>query len=236
MTVGAYYYFSKPSAEIEKPQSVINYVEASTGRGEVKTLFLPDNTKVTLNADSRVKYPDAFASDIRLIELQGEAIFDVVPAVDLPFVVKTKLTEVKVLGTVFDVKAYEEDELLLISVASGKVAVEMNDRQTQLKDNEQLRFTKSTGTQEVLSIEAGKYLSWVEGKLYFFRTPIREVVNMLNRRYPQIDIQLAKGNYTNMISGEHDNKSLDAVLQSIAYSTGLKYKKTGNNTMLLYKE
>ena len=72
-------------------------------------------------------------------------------------------------------------------------------------------------------------MSWTEGTLYFHRTPIREVVNMLNRHYPQTDIELAEGDYSSiLISGKHYNKRLEAVLTSITYSTGLKYKKLGN--------
>jgi hypothetical protein len=65
--------------------------------------------------------------------------------------------------------------------------------------------------------------------------PLHEVVNMLNRYYPETEIELAEGEYTNLISGEHDNASLDAVLTSIIYSTGLHCKKQGNKYTIYNK-
>jgi len=95
-----------------------------------------------------------------------------------------------------------------------------------------VKLDRSTGNFEKLTIDAGKYLAWTDGTLYFHRTPIREVINTLNRYYPQANIELAEGEYSHLISGEHDNKRMEAVLTSIIYTTGLKYKKTGNKIIL----
>ncbi len=219
----------------QQPVKIVQTVETSTGRGEMKTVFLPDHSKVTLNANSSIKYPAEFASNERMVELQGEALFDVTPNPDCPFYVSTKDVKVKVLGTVFDVKAYHEDNLLLVSVASGKVAVDAKDAQMKLTKGEQMKLDKSTRESVKLPIDAEKYLSWTEGTLYFNRTPIREVVNMINRHYPQTDIILSEGEYNNMISGEHDNKSVESVVASIIYSTGMKYKQE-KDKIILYKD
>ncbi len=224
-----YFILEKTSQEV-----VVQYVEVQTERGEIKTFYLPDNTKVTLNANSSIKYPAAFVIDKRLIEMKGEVLFDVTPDTGQPFVVMTGKTKVEVLGTVFDIKAYEEDNLMLISVESGKVAVDISGKQTLLEKNEQLKFDKTTGKLLKLNIDAEKFISWVDKTLYFNHTPIQEVVNTLNRYYPQWGIELENGNYPNLISGEHDNKSIEAILTSIAYSTKLKYKKE-NKKIIIYQ-
>ena len=222
------YLYLKPKTE----QSVVRYVETFTRRGEIKTVLLPDRTEVTLNAGSRIKYPENFTDDERSIELYGEAVFNVTSDPTRPFTVKTENMNVKVVGTVFNVKAYSDDLVSSVSVVSGKVEVGLNDGKVMLEPNRQLKMDKATGNIETMTIDAGNYLSWMNGKLYFYRTPIREVVNILNRHYPDIDVVLAAGEYANVISGEHDNMNAEELLKHIVDVSGLKCKKTGKKYTL----
>ena len=217
---------------LKPKQIVVQYIEAVTPRGEIRTVILPDQTKVTLNAGSRIKYPDRFTGDERSVELCGEALFDVTPNPARPFTVKTENMGIRVLGTVFNVKEYEDDMVPSVSVASGKVEVNFADGKALLKPNQQVKIDKATGNFEKLIIDADKCLSWRDGALYFHRTPIREVVNILNRHYPQMDIELAEGEYSNLISGKYINVPSEDILESIIYSTGLHCKKRGNKIVL----
>jgi ferric-dicitrate binding protein FerR (iron transport regulator) len=221
----------KPRTE----QIAVQYVEKTTKRGEIITVVLPDHTEVTLNAGSRIIYPTHFTGDERSVELYGEALFDVTSDPARPFTVKTEKMNVKVVGTVFDVKDYNEDGLSSVSVASGKVEVALAGEKLLLEQNQQVTMYKATGNFEKMTIDAGNYLSWTEGTLYFYRTPIREVINILNRLYPQVDIELAEGEYSNLITGKHDNITSDNIIKGIAYAAGLKCKKAGNK-YTLYNE
>jgi len=227
--VPAVYHYLKPKTE---QVVVVQYVEAVTGRGEIKTVVLSDDTKVTLNAESRMIYPDSFTDDERSVVLSGEALFEVVSDPDRPFTIKTENMKISVLGTVFCVKEYANDELATVSVASGKVEVDLAGGKALLEKNQQVKMDKTTGNFEKWTINADKYLSWTDGTLYFHRTPLREVVNMLNRHYPQVEIVLAEGEYPNLISGEHDNRRVEAVLTSIVFTTGLKCKISGNKYII----
>ena len=233
--------FVKPKTE----QVAIQYIIEATQRGEIKTIVLPDQTKVTLNVESRLKYPDVFAGE-RSVELQGEAIFEVTPDSERPFTVATADMNVRVLGTVFDVKAYPDDELLMVSVASGKVEVGLRGEMGKtgktggnsyilLGKNHQVKIDKTTGKSEKLIIDAEEYLSWTDGTLLFHRTTVRDAVNMLNRYYTQLIFELAQGEYPDLITGEIDPKKVGMTLEPIFRSFGLKYKKTGNK-ILLYHE
>ena len=230
LLIPATYLLLKPIAE-----PTVLYVEEHTGRGEIKTVFLPDQTEVTLNAGSRIKYPANFTEDERSVELAGEALFNVTSDPTRPFIVKTENMNVRVVGTVFDVKEYANDLSLSVSVASGKVEVDLDGEKLILEQNQQMKMDKSTGMFEKLTIDAGKYFSWTDGILYFYRTPICEVVNMLNRHYPQTEVELAEGEYSFLITGEHNSKRLEVVLTSIVYSTDLKCKKT-KDKYILYSE
>ena len=225
-----YLYRKSPTAQI--PQ----YVNEITLKGEIRTILLPDRTEVTLNAESHIIYPAHFAGDERAVELYGEALFNVTPDTERPFTVKTENMKIKVVGTVFGIKEYADDLTASVSVASGKVAVAMghdplsSNTPLLLERDQQVKLEKATGIYEKTIFDADKYLSWTDGTLYFNRTPILEVVNMLNRRFPQVNIRLAEGDYSMIqISGEHDNvHTIEDILNSISYITGLKYKKEKN--------
>ena len=209
----------------------VQYVEAVTGRGEIKTIVLPDQTKVTLNAESRLTFPAVFANE-RSVELQGEAIFDVTHDNNRQFVVTTADMNVRVLGTVFDVKAYSEDKFTMVSVVSGKVEVNLPGGKALLEKNNQVKMNKTTGGFEKLAIDAEKYLSWTNGMLLFNDTPIHEVVNMLNRSNSQMVFELVEGEYPILITGRLDTKMLGTRLDDVMLSFGLKYKKTGAKIIL----
>ena len=95
--------------------------EISVNHGEHKQVTLPDGTVVHLNAGTVMRYPTEFTSDIRLVEMEGEAFFNVMRDEGKPFIVRTRQADVKVLGTSFNVKAYQEDELMAVSVRTGKL-------------------------------------------------------------------------------------------------------------------
>lgn len=210
------------------------YTEVRVKNGEHKRVMLPDGTKVILNAGSFMKYPECFSEDCRRIEMDGEAFFEVVPDKDKPFIVSTKDANVKVLGTSFNVKAYDVDELISVSVRSGKVQVDMADAMMRLLPDEQLVFSRENGEIQKRNESAHHATVWIDGGLYFNKTPIRSVVKELERRY-NCKIELS-GNtpYDNYIYGEHDNKSLESVLKSIRYSTDIKYRMEGDK-IILYK-
>ena len=223
------YHFLKPTTE----QPPLQYVETVTQRGEIRTILLPDRTQVTLNAGSRIIYPIRFSGDERKVELYGEALFDVTSDPERPFMVKTEIMNIRVVGTVFNVKSYSDDLSSSVSVASGKVEVGLADSKVLLEPNQQIKMEKSTGYFEKTTFDSGKYLSWTDGQLYFDRTPIREVINILNRHYPQVEIVLSEGEYADLITGQHKSVyPVEDILRTIIYSTGLKCKKAGNRYTL----
>ena len=228
--IPAAYYFSKPKTE----QIAVRYIEESTLRGEIRTVILPDNSTVTLNAGSALKYPESFRVSVRSVELYGEALFEVTSDPVRPFTVKTEKMNIKVVGTVFDVKEYADDRAASVSVVSGKVEVGMVGARVTLEQNQQVKIDKTTGNHEKTTIDAGNQLLWTNGTLYFHFTPIQEVIQVLNRHYSQVEIKLAEGDYSTIqISGKYENiYTAEEILNSIVYITGLKCKKTGNKFTL----
>ncbi|MBQ8520456.1 MAG: FecR domain-containing protein [Bacteroides sp.] len=209
------------------------YLEASTTYGERKQVTLPDGTSLVLNSCSKVRYPNCFVADERKVELQGEAYFKVHRNPEHPFIIITSRFDVRVLGTSFNVRSYEADELVSVNVESGKVQVDMPDAMMRLRSKEQLQLNTQTGNFSKAFVDR-KVALWRRGTLCFSQTPIRDVAKELERIY-RCKITFAEGqSFDNLITGEHDNPNLEAVLRSIEYTSGIHYKKNGNN-ILLYK-
>ena len=215
-------------------EKVLTYTEVHVKNGEHKRIILPDGTSVTLNAGSYLRYPREFITDVRRIEMNGEAFFEVTRDEEKPFLIHTKDADVKVLGTSFNVKAFDMDEQWTVSVQTGKVQVDLPEAMMRLLPDEQFVMDKTKGEFQKRNEDARLSTVWIKGGLYFNRTPIRTVVNELVRMYNRT-IEFAPGaEYDDYIYGEHDNKSLEAVLKSIQYSTDIKYR-IENDKIVLYK-
>ena len=211
----------------------VTLAEVTTSFGEKRQVTLPDGTLLVLNSCSQVRYPERFVGDSREIELEGEGYFRVARNEKMPFIVKTKRLDVRVLGTRFDVKSYSTDEIVSVSVESGKVQVDLPEAMMRLTAKEQVLINTVSGEYNKRREERTMAV-WRKGNLRFNSTPIHDVAKELERMY-NCRITFAEGqNFDNLISGEHDNKSLDAVLQAVEYTSGIHYKRMGN-MIQLYK-
>ncbi|MDR1980920.1 MAG: FecR domain-containing protein [Tannerellaceae bacterium] len=220
-------YAPKGEAEKETPYTAIR-VE----KGMQEQKMLADGTHVILNAGTSFSYPERFDKDSRMIRLNGEAFFDVAQDRHKPFIVQTQHATIRVIGTAFNVKAHEEDEFISVTVEKGKVQVETEEAMMQISPGEQFWLDKTTLEIHKKRENTAFVKSWISGGLYFNKTPIQSVINELGRRY-NCSISFGKGKLRNeYISGEHDNKTLEAVLNSIYYTTGIKYRKEADNIVL----
>jgi len=130
-----------------KNDAVVNRIEIMTQKGVRKQFDLPDGTKVWLNAGSKLSYDNSMNDgDVRSVNLEGEAFFDVVKDVHRPFFIVTKEISIKVLGTAFNVKAYPEENKTETTLLRGSIELVVNERPKEkfmLKPNEKLAVTKN---------------------------------------------------------------------------------------------
>jgi len=221
---------------LDRPQSVVAYAEKISAKGEKKNLLLADGTKVILNSDTKLIIPSNFNKEERIVEMEGEGFFDVTPNPAKPFIIKSGEARVKVLGTSFDFKSYKEDEFIKLTVSTGKVRVNVANQDLQLAvlPNEHLSINKIDGNVRKESIEENNYIKWIHGSLYFNREPIREVIKTINRTYNRkVILQCEDCDYC--ITGTHDNKSIEAIIEAICFTTGLRSKREGGNIILYEK-
>ena len=132
------------------------YTEISVPQGSRSQIVLPDNSRVWLNAGSTIRYPNNFDRIDRVVELDGEAYFDVVSNPRKPFVVSTEHLKFRALGTAFNVKAYPEDEVVSATLVEGNVIVEIpdiNDKPLSFNLEPRQNFTYNIAAGRVESAE-----------------------------------------------------------------------------------
>ncbi len=158
------------------------YNTLSTPRGKLFHLVLPDGTEVWLNAASSLRYPVSFNAAERVVELTGEAYFDVKQAATKPFRVKTgPQSEIRVLGTAFNVNAYTNEPAVTTTLLHGSVQVVAAQQPTLLKPGQQAAVA---GTDvKVKTVDTSGVTAWKEGMFQFDNTGIRQVMNQLERWY-----------------------------------------------------
>ncbi|MFV0584742.1 MAG: FecR family protein [Parabacteroides gordonii] len=221
---------------LDRSQPVITYAEKTSAKGEKKSLQLADGTRIILNSGTNLRIPSDFNKDNRVIELEGEGFFDVAPNPDKPFIIRSGNAQVRVLGTSFDFKSYKEDEFIKLTVSTGKVRINVTDQDLQLSvsPNEHLSINKVDGNINKETIQENNYIKWIQGSLYFNKEPIREVIKTINRTYNRKVILQCK-NCDYKITGTHDNKSIEAVIEAICFTTGLHSRQEGEKIILYDK-
>ncbi len=142
-------------------------------------LVLPDGTKVWLNAGSSLKYPTAFNMPKRVVELSGEAYFEVARDTLFPFVVKTKGTTVEVLGTHFNVNAYADEPVTSVVLEEG--SVKLNNSMV-LKPG-QVGMLDSSGRLSKSVADIDMALGWKNGQFIFKETPVDVLMRQVARWY-----------------------------------------------------
>ena len=198
-------------------------------------VILDDGTKVWLNSGSSLKYPDQFKGPNREVHLQGEAYFEVAHNASAPFLVHTGNLTTKVLGTIFNVRAYADDAEVRIILSSGKVEVIKNEQNTERKGltllpSQMVTYHKSAGSLLKSRVSnAYEYSAWKEGKLIFDETPVSEVFNRLGHIYG------VKFSFTDKeikecaITGSFNiNQKLEEILQSISLSVDGEFIRRAN--------
>ncbi|SHL67126.1 FecR family protein [Chitinophaga jiangningensis] len=159
-----------------------------TPRGGVFQVTLPDGTHVWLNAASSLKYPVTF-TDKRMVTLNGQAYFEIAPDARHPFFVQVADMEVQVLGTSFDVMAYNDEQQIHTTLVSGAVRVLQHNNSTLLQPGQQSRLDPATGNISVLAANVDQVLAWRNGKFELENTDLPAFLRQLARWY-DIDIRI----------------------------------------------
>jgi hypothetical protein len=223
----------------------------TTAKGEKKTFLLPDNTKINLDAGSTLRVEKGFGNNNRSVYLSGEALFDVVQNKDLPFIVHIDKYDVKVLGTLFNVKAYPTEKTSETSLIRGKVEVFIKNisEGIMLSPNQKVIFNNNSGDSlagytvhsssrlrgglAVLPVSYNKDIivietEWAQNKLEIVNESFGDMKEKLERWYNGKitfkDTEVSK--YT--FSATFESESISQVLQALQSAYRFNYTIEAN--------
>jgi len=229
-----YFYYNRSSLSQSVAESSYTRFDVEKGGGK-STLFLPDGTKVLLNAGTTIQYPTQFDHRERIVLLDGEGYFEVAENKEKPFIVRLKGYDVKVLGTVFNVKAYPDMTYSTTSLISGKVFLTSYNTEGTVRGEQMLhpyetaRIDKETGAITTFRSDEDLLLAWTKGLYKFKDKPFSEIVSELERLYDVTilitDEKLSESVYTgSFVLGS----TIEEVLRPLEQYNRFRYKKEGN--------
>jgi ferric-dicitrate binding protein FerR (iron transport regulator) len=144
---------------------------------------LADGSKVWLNAASSLHFPTSFTGGTRTVEVSGEAYFEVAKNKDLPFIVKVNGDEIKVLGTSFNVNAYDDEELSRTTLLEGAIAFTHGNDHTLMRPGQQVKVPRQGDLKLISNVDIDEVIAWKRGVFHFESAGMEEVMRQLARWY-----------------------------------------------------
>ena len=197
-----------------------------TGKGERKKIRLPDSTLVWLAPCSELKYPEQFEGDQRIVQLSGEAFFEVTTDAQHPFIIHTQSLTTKVLGTAFNIHAYPEDSLITVTLLNGSVM--LNEKQ-RLMPMQKGFFGKNSGSLSYVDDpDAALMLQRREGEMEYNNVKLGVIAKDLERLF-NVTITIEENAKDCLFYGRiKANEDIEEFLTKLSRVVGVKINTKGN--------
>jgi ferric-dicitrate binding protein FerR (iron transport regulator) len=217
-------YTSPDDSEKESHQEVYNTILTPV-KGEY-AVTLEDGTKVWLNSKSKLKYPVQFTQNKRIVHLEGEAYFEAAHDQERPFIVKlSNNTEVTVLGTSFNISAYQDDREVVTTLVEGSVQIDTASTQLAiLHPGEQLEYNKQDQIHQVLTVDPLLFTAWKDGRFVFDREPLESIMTKLERWYGvTVEYQDSNTKFNRISADLKKYENIDTILKLISEVSPVKF-------------
>ena len=168
---------------IDSSQTVGAPFIVKADKGDKATIELPDGTNVVLNSASQLSYLNNFGENVRRVQLNGEAYFKVAHDEKHAFIVQVGDLEVKVLGTSFNVSAYEDAKDVTVVLLEGKVGVYAQKISHIMKPGDKIEYNKATHKITATQVHPSDYIEWTKGNIYFEKESLENIMKTLSRIY-----------------------------------------------------
>jgi ferric-dicitrate binding protein FerR (iron transport regulator) len=240
------YNSAEPGAPIadNKPGAPMSYNTIATPRGGQYQVILPDGSQVWLNAASSLRFPTAFSGKERRVEVTGEAYFEIAKNSSMPFTVAIPSaggssgssaaggSEIKVLGTHFNVTAYTDDALLKTTLLEGAIKFVSNGHSTLLDPGQQSRLTKGGQLDLASDIDVSQVIAWKNGIFHFEGADIETVMKQLSRWY-DVDVIYGSKKASDLFYADIPrNTRLSDALKALALTGKVDFKIENKKIMV----
>jgi ferric-dicitrate binding protein FerR (iron transport regulator) len=227
-----WFILSEKNSGTKIPGPVKNsYTSVITENGQRTKVVLPDSSIVWLNSGTTLSYPDDFLSNCRKVIVSGQAFFQVAHKNNFPFEVQTNGLSLKVLGTKFDVNAYPELGEIAVVLETGKVELYHRNYESfryTMKPGELATFSSIDSSMHISNVDPKIYSSWKDGKLIFRNTPMRTVIEKLERWY-NINVEVKDIEvYNSIFNGTIKNESYEEIFRLIEIACPIKCRFVHN--------
>lgn len=211
----------------------IQYQEYTSEVGRRKEITLSDGTKVHLGPSSKMKVPTVFTTETREIELDGEALFDVTSDTNKPFIIKTSMYSVKVMGTIFNTIAYSKHYVFETSLLEGSVIVYNQEEEVELKPHEGVTLVNNKLVKSQADLNDIYYLQ--SGLYQFEEVSLKKLLNKLSMWYG-VEFEITNNRMLEKtLSGKfRENDNVEHILTAIQSLYPFNYTKTTNNTYKIH--
>jgi transmembrane sensor len=218
---------------------VINEIEKATEKGQKLNFELPDGTRIKLNAESRLIVSADFGQGQRMVTLQGEAFFNVAKDPSQPFIIKTGEVQTRVLGTAFNINAYENEQIR-VAVETGLVEISKSgsDEPSLLATEQMLTYNREERSITVSTYNKVEVLGWKDNLIYFKDADFKEIQTTLERWYG-VEFTFMNGvspsRIKEIFTGTFQNQSLERVLGALNYTSNYEYELLNNKVYVKIK-
>ncbi len=228
------YYLLVPSQAPDMHDVVVSF-------GQQKEITLPDGSRLILDAGSHFRYPDQFEKTKREVILNGEAYFDIHPDAHKPFIIQANQALITVVGTTFNVRAWEKNDQVIVAVENGRVKLRSR---LHNKPASEVLIRKNQvsilyGEEKPSVPEYGDistYLTWRERSMYFQSVPLQEVLDQL-QRWHNLDFELPEANSAEiLVTILIENKPIGEILDVIALMNDFNYQQQDGKVIFSIKE
>ena len=233
----SYFAYRIPYAHTSPTPLAAKNITKANPSGRKSQIILPDGTKVHLNAESKLIYPEEFSDSARVVQLVGEAFFEVAEDTRRPFSVKAKNVTTTALGTRFNVNGYPETGQVHIALVSGKLRIEKDTLHSQsylLHPGEKIMFGQKAGYGKITPFDDLHEIGWKDGILIFEDASFSEFISKLERWYGVKFLVQGTPHQTWQIEGKFDNESLEEILKGVSFTHNIQYEINGQQIKITY--
>jgi ferric-dicitrate binding protein FerR (iron transport regulator) len=208
------------------------YNTISTPRGGQYQVTLSDGTKVWLNAASSIRFPIVFKGAERNVVITGEAYFEVAKNTAIPFKVKAASSEIEVLGTHFNVNAYDDEATIKTTLLEGLVKISANNQSPKfLQPGQQSGITKDGKINVIANADTEEAIAWINGRFQYKSADIKSILRQISRWY-DVDVEY-NGNVNIHFTGQLPrNQNVSGIFEKLELTGEVKFKIDGKKIIV----
>lgn len=234
LAVGVSYFFLKYSSFFKRHTVMEELVSVEKQK---EPFTLPDGSRVWLNVNSKLIYPEKFAHNMREVQLEGGAFFDVINNKQSPFHIRLDNMVVEVLGTQLDISNYKDTEILQTVLVKGSIQITgiQLKEPVLLRPDEKFTYSKIDNKAKIEKVDAQDYISWRDKELIFDNESLSNIIINLERWY---GVKIECGSTLDKrirLSFTVKEESLEDILQVMTLVAPIRYKQESDKIILIPK-